>query len=201
MVLHSGVKPYQCSYCGKGFAQSAPLKTHMRIHTGEKPYTCHVCQVAFSTRGALTSHTLSHKNVLPYPCTRCERSFRLKKDLVCHEQGHDDMEVRLKQFPEIKEEGSDHSDGIDQLPNQLQPSQESQDIDPLEAVCEPIPLFGTFQETIPVQSESVSLSHSIGSPSNSMLPQLSLSNTLSGSSQLHDPLMISFSTRHVDIFS
>lgn len=89
------MKPYVCSYCGKGFSQSAPLKTHVRIHTGEKPYSCYACGDTFATRSALTTHAFKHNGSLPYPCTRCPSTFRLKRDLIQHEQGHDDEESRL----------------------------------------------------------------------------------------------------------
>ncbi|KAM4614835.1 uncharacterized protein ACJ7VT_010072 isoform 3-T3 [Polymixia lowei] len=34
---HSGVKPYVCSYCGKGFSLSSILNSHLRTHAGECP--------------------------------------------------------------------------------------------------------------------------------------------------------------------
>ncbi|XP_034254377.1 zinc finger protein 2-like [Thrips palmi] len=191
MVLHSGVKPYKCSYCGRGFAQSAPLKTHMRIHTGEKPYSCHVCQEAFSTRTALTSHAFKHKNVLPYPCTRCEASFRFKKDLVCHEQGHDDVEVRLNQCPNIKEEGSD---GTDHLQSQLELTQGSEAHDRLEAVYndDDEQLFDSYN---PVENQPFPGSNLISCLSSSTLQQMSLNNSMSSTNTLHE----TYSSHHVDV--
>ena len=43
MRVHTGVKPYKCSYCEKAFSQSNDLTLHVRRHTGDKPYVCELC--------------------------------------------------------------------------------------------------------------------------------------------------------------
>merc|ERR1711874_775757 len=47
--------PYQCSHCGRTFAQQHQLVTHFRIHSGEKPYNCGKCGQNFR-------HLSSHRN-------------------------------------------------------------------------------------------------------------------------------------------
>ena len=38
--IHTGDKPYQCSFCDYKANQRGNMRTHERRHTGEKPYKC-----------------------------------------------------------------------------------------------------------------------------------------------------------------
>jgi uncharacterized Zn-finger protein len=38
--IHTGDKPYQCSFCDYRANQRGNMRTHERRHTGEKPYKC-----------------------------------------------------------------------------------------------------------------------------------------------------------------
>lgn len=43
MRIHTGQRPYKCTYCERAFTQSNDLTLHIRRHTGDKPYVCGVC--------------------------------------------------------------------------------------------------------------------------------------------------------------
>ncbi|XP_028967570.1 gastrula zinc finger protein xLCGF3.1 [Galendromus occidentalis] len=54
---HSTIKPYVCTFCGKGFSRDMSLKDHLRtLHTGEKPYQCQLCDEAFPSSYHLWQH-------------------------------------------------------------------------------------------------------------------------------------------------
>ena len=44
--VHTGDKPFECSYCKKKFPHRGHFKVHMMIHTGEHPYK-HRIQMLF----------------------------------------------------------------------------------------------------------------------------------------------------------
>nr|CAH7741935.1 unnamed protein product [Callosobruchus chinensis] len=50
-----------CGVCGSFFSSDASLKVHMSIHTGQKPYKCSFCDKVFRTASNKKSHeTLRH---------------------------------------------------------------------------------------------------------------------------------------------
>ena len=59
MRIHSGIRPYKCTYCDRAFTQSNDLTIHVRRHTGEKPYVCGICGERFIQGTALQNHRKS----------------------------------------------------------------------------------------------------------------------------------------------
>nr|CAD7587684.1 unnamed protein product [Timema genevievae] len=102
--VHTGERPFECSYCDGKFYDNATLKGHMmcgdsfrlkdvrdaheRKHTGERPFKCNVCEKTFRTSHAYYQHTWIHQGKKPYPCNYCGKAFRRSNGLKIHIRIH-----------------------------------------------------------------------------------------------------------------
>ena len=74
----------QCSVCGRRFVCQRSLNKHMTIHTGEKPYKCSFCNKKYRDCHQLTLHELGHKGLLPQ-CNVCGgRYVKLSAHMLTH---------------------------------------------------------------------------------------------------------------------
>lgn len=84
---HNQIKP-QCSVCFKTFANPNNLKRHMLIHSGVKAFECDVCQRRFNQKITMQTHRLTHGQD-PLVCVECDQIFPSKQAIQDHEAEHD----------------------------------------------------------------------------------------------------------------
>ncbi|XP_049766270.1 zinc finger protein with KRAB and SCAN domains 8-like [Schistocerca cancellata] len=65
--IHSGIRPYSCSECGKAFTKKHHLKAHMNHHTGLRPYSCDRCGATFSQSSNMRTHRKKCSAPVPPP--------------------------------------------------------------------------------------------------------------------------------------
>lgn len=116
-IIHTDIKLFSCTRCGKSFSQDNGLRSHLlsctqaqsylcdicgakfnhlqsmrshrRVHTGEKPYQCTDCGSQFADHRNFKRHRRIHENIFPYPCLLCDKRFRHSNSLKAHMAMHD----------------------------------------------------------------------------------------------------------------
>ncbi|XP_074644292.1 uncharacterized protein LOC141901108 [Tubulanus polymorphus] len=60
MRIHSAIRSYICSHCGRSFVEKSHLVRHERIHLDDKPFKCEMCDYGSSRRDKLKEHIIKH---------------------------------------------------------------------------------------------------------------------------------------------
>ncbi|KAK9370269.1 hypothetical protein V1509DRAFT_617265 [Lipomyces kononenkoae] len=90
LQIHTHNRPFECSVCGRRFAEQLVLSQHMRVHSGEKPYDCKVCGKRFAASTALSVHLRTHTGEKPLKCKwpGCGKTFAESSNLAKHMRIH-----------------------------------------------------------------------------------------------------------------
>lgn len=94
--IHSS-KP-QCNVCSKTFANQNNLKRHMMIHSGIKEFECDICQKRFHQKITMQTHRLTH--ISPFTCSQCGIKFENKSDLTTHKGTDECSKSRIMKVKE-----------------------------------------------------------------------------------------------------
>ncbi|XP_051795755.1 zinc finger protein 236-like isoform X2 [Acanthochromis polyacanthus] len=149
MKVHAEERPFGCDVCGQRFNRKAHLERHMFVHSGEKPFGCDVCGNKFTRLESLKRHMSSHTGEKPVDCgkkvpsqenqktqvgsvvlslsiplTRVKVDEKLETKLLGSHQPQNDV---INQTPDVQQLLVIK----DEVPHELGPSLDRQDIEPL----------------------------------------------------------------------
>ncbi|XP_069363449.1 zinc finger protein 530-like [Maniola hyperantus] len=85
LLIHTGIKQYQCSQCPNNYYTVSNLREHERVvHERVLRYACDVCGKMFYDRTHLRRHVDSHSDIKRFECEVCHSAFTRR----CHWKKH-----------------------------------------------------------------------------------------------------------------
>ncbi|XP_030024554.2 zinc finger protein 28 [Manduca sexta] len=124
-VLHTGLRPFVCNICHKGFTQQSSLQSHqegkhkdykveatceycgkhlkgrtrvyrhLKMHT-DNQVQCEVCKKTLKSKQYLKQHMKRHSNIKAYACEVCASTFYTSADLANHKRSLHNKEKKYK---------------------------------------------------------------------------------------------------------
>lgn len=118
MAVHTGVRPFKCKVCEKGFTERNKLLHHLKTHGVDDPdavveksqvqeedgglqqpsggkHLCNVCNRSFVSPWKLKRHQTVHTGKKPFFCKICEKAFAEKNKLENHFKSNHPSDVNF----------------------------------------------------------------------------------------------------------
>ena len=98
----SHAKIFTC-FCGSSFKKISNFHVHKRIHTGVLPYTCSHCSKGFKAKGNKDDHERRHNMERPFQCpvNGCVKAYYRKIQLIKHHAKHHSDVVPTQQLQQM----------------------------------------------------------------------------------------------------